>query len=382
MKKNSWDIQDVHRVANVVAVIMFALWLQSCGSSRSMRQKNKLVDTKATAKTHYLFNRIKEIPKKGYAFGHQDATAYGINWKNDGDTYQSDVQQVSGDFPGVYGFEIGHIELGNQHNLDTVNFEVMRNLIRKAHKDKGIITISWHPNNPMSGKSSWDTTSTVKQILKGGVLYDSYKEYLAKVALFLKKLDGFWQSDIPVVFRPFHEMNGDWFWWGSSSCSPEEYKKLWRETVAILSNELKVHNILYMYSPNLLKKEEEFLRYYPGDDYVDLLGVDVYQYTTDVEYMEILKRNLEVLKAIAVKKNMPYALSEAGHEKLDSSENWWTEILDKSISNTGISWALFWRNARESHFYVPFQGQKTSENFKAYRKLPHVLFLEEISNIK
>ena len=79
MKKNSWDIKKVNRVANVIAVIMFAMWLQSCGSSRSMRQKNNLVDTKTTAKTHYLFNRIKEIPKKGYAFGHQDATAYGIN---------------------------------------------------------------------------------------------------------------------------------------------------------------------------------------------------------------------------------------------------------------------------------------------------------------
>lgn len=365
-----------------VFAVLCALCLQSCVTTQSLRKNANLVDPKVKRQTLRLFDRIKAIPKKGYAFGHQDATAYGIGWKNNGYMYRSDVQEVAGDFPAVYGFDIGHIELDKTHNLDTVDFELMRNLIKKAHKDRGIITISWHPNNPLTGESSWDTTATVKQILKGGVLHQKYKGYLERVSSFLKGLDGFLQRDIPIVFRPFHEMNGDWFWWGSASCTPDEYRQLWQETVTMLSNEFKVHNVLYMYSPNLLKEEEEFLRYYPGDQYVDALGIDIYQYVDDEEFMKILKRDLKVLKKIAVEKNVPYALSEVGHEKLDSSEYWWTAVLDKSISDSGISWALFWRNARKSHFYVPYKGQKTSKDFKKFKNMPHVLFLEEVSNIK
>lgn len=371
------------KITNPIFFVVFSLLIISCKSTKSTTNNSFfIVDTKAKPEVKKLYNRIKKISEKGYAFGHQDAAAYGIGWKNDGKTYKSDVHEVTGSYPAVYGFDLGHLELDHSFNLDTVHFKLMKKLIKTAHKNKGIITISWHPDNPLTNKSSWDTTATVKQILRGGKLHYKYRSWLKKVADFMKDLRNFLGPQVPVVFRPLHEMNGGWFWWGASSCTTEQYKRLWRETVYILKDEYKVHNLLYLYSPNTLNSKNEFLKFYPGDEYVDILGLDIYQKGTSEEFTKILKRDLGVLKEIAIKKNKPFALSESGYEKLQGEPKWWTQVLHKSINNSGVAWALFWRNAWKSHFYVPYKGQETSEDFKTYEKLPKVLFLKDIKKIE
>ncbi len=326
-----------------------------------------------------LLQRIQKIQKVGYAFGHQDATAYGIGWKNDGSIFKSDVHEVVGDHPAVHGFELGHIELGKAHNLDTVNFALMKRLIKKAHTKGGIITLSWHPDNPVSNKSAWHTRKAVKHILEGGKFYEKYKTWVTRVAYFINDLKDESGQPIPIVFRPFHEMNGAWFWWGKGHCSSQEFIRLWQETVFLLNQELKVDQVVYAYSPNAFNSKEEYLQYYPGDDFVDVLGVDIYQHWSTSSFMNTLATNLPILKEIAIEKNMPYALTEAGLNKL-RVKDWWTQ-LDAHISDSGIAWALFWRNARLSHYFAPFPNQKSSEDFKRFNALPHVLFLKDIQNI-
>ncbi|WP_049782657.1 hypothetical protein [Maribacter sp. HTCC2170] len=65
-----------------------------------------------------------------------------------------------------------------------------------------------------------------------------------------------------------------------------------------------------------------------------------------------------------------------------SEESWWTEVLHKNIANKGISWALFWRNAWPDHYFAPFKGQKSSEDFIKFHAKENVLFLKALSQIK
>ncbi|WP_158975423.1 glycoside hydrolase family 26 protein [Cellulophaga sp. L1A9] len=336
----------------------------------------RLADTEALPQVFALKQKIEKLSDKGYAFGHQDTTSYGVGWRHDQDAYTSDVYKVIGDFPLVYGFDIGQIEHGKDKNLDDVPFDAMCTLMRKAHKEGGIITISWHADNPVSKGDSWETTIAVKHILEGGSHFQVYKEWLKKVADFLLRLKDENGMLIPVAFRPFHEMNGAWFWWGNPNCSPEGYKALWLQTLQLLSVEFEVHNLLYVYAPNLVFTEAEYLLNYPGDHVVDMLGLDLYQHGTGKAFKKTLKTNVEVLKRVAETLKKPYALTEIGLDKVSESR-WWSTILDDTVAEMGIAWVLLWRNDSENHFFVPYPDQLSANDFKTFSQKAHVLFLDD-----
>ncbi|MEL6918355.1 MAG: glycosyl hydrolase, partial [Bacteroidota bacterium] len=139
--------------------------------------------------------------------------------------------------------------------------------------------------------------------------------------------------------------------------------------------------VLYAYSPNTFDSREEYLTYYPGDTFVDVLGVDIYQHWTTTNFIKNLNENIPILREIANEKNKPYALTEAGLNKIRVTD-WWTQVMDKHIANSGIAWALFWRNARKSHHFAPYPDHISSADFKKLKALPHVLFLEDIKGVK
>ena len=135
-------------------------------------------------------------------FGHQDDLAYGVGWKYD--PGKSDIKEVTGDYPAVYGFELGRLELDHPVNLDSVPFDKMRGFIQDAYERGGVITLSWHLNNPLTGKTAWDPApGTVASILPGGEKNDLYKSWLDKVADFILSLKGKNGEPIPVIFVRF-----------------------------------------------------------------------------------------------------------------------------------------------------------------------------------
>ena len=369
-----------------ILVLFFLFTLNSCkNASNSDSNKEPVVAPtdvmeKKSKKAEKLLSKLHEVSKRGFAIGHQDATSYGLNWKHldSPDSIKSDVAKVSGKFPAVYGFDIGHIELGRTHNLDSVPFDVMRQLMIDAYNKGGIITVSWHADNPTSKGDSWDKTPTVSDLINDGKLKQTYTLWVKRVADFLKSV----QVDdepIPVIFRPFHEMNGSWFWWGEGNCSVEDYKVLWQETVDLLRETHGLNNLLYAYSPNKLNPNDDYMKYYPGDDYVDVFGIDIYDFKNSEDYIHSVIHDLAIVKKVAQEKQKPYAFTETGLETL-STPNWFTEVLCPNIENTGISWILFWRNARVDHHYMPYEGHPISEDFRAFEALPKTLFLEDLTN--
>ena len=95
-----------------------------------------------------LMERLDTLRSKGYMFGHQDDPFYGLTWDYQPDS--SDVKNTCGDWPAVMGFELGGIEMGDAKNLDSVPFTRRAEEIIKHHERGGIITISWHPRNPLT----------------------------------------------------------------------------------------------------------------------------------------------------------------------------------------------------------------------------------------
>ncbi|AVR44601.1 beta-mannosidase [Christiangramia fulva] len=372
---------------NIITLIILsfiALLFTGCNSLQHRQLENLSLADKNTAKSaRILYLRLKEIADRGIAFGQQDATLYGINWKQEQNPMEirSDIKDVSGKLPAVHGYELGHIELGNSFSLDTVSFVTMRDQIKKIHKRGAIITCSWHLDNPVTGGSSWDKTPAVAAILKEGTQRGKYELWIKRLADFFKSLTDEKGDPIPVVFRPFHEMNGNWFWWGAGNCTPEEYKALWRQSFQLLQ-ENGVHNLLFAYSPNIMQSREDFERFYPGDDYVDILGADVYNYGGREAYITNLQRNIAIIKEKGLQKSKLYALTETGNTTPGSDANFWTESLYPGIKDSGIAWVLLWRNARLDHYFSTYPQDISAENFKKFEELKETLFLNEVQKIK
>ncbi len=356
--------------------------LYSCASITYVKPDEiKVADNAANTSAKLLYQRIQVLSKEGIAIGHQDATAYGVGWKfSSKDKFKNDIDETAGFSPAIYGWDLGDIELGKKQNLDSVSFDLIRNEIIKIHQKGGINTISWHINHPETKGNSWDTTAVVSSILKEGKKRKLYEKWISNLAAFFKSLKTENNESIPVIFRPFHEMNGSWFWWGAQHCTTEEYKALYRQTFQLLK-ENGVHNLLYAYSPNALNAPEEYEKFYPGDEYVDILGIDIYNYGGDEQYLKNLQHDITLMRDFAALHNKPYALTETGNTHPENPK-WWTEVFQPGIKESGISWFLLWRNARPSHYFATYPEEVSAENFTEFAENMQLLSLKEIKKFK
>jgi len=335
-------------------------------------------DPKATPEAVKMYQEMLKLQQKGMMFGHQDALAYGTSWY--AEEGRSDVKDVCGDHPAIFGWELGHLELGDKYSLDSVFFDNIRKGIQDAHKMGGFNTISWHFRNVLTGGTSWDVSSkkTVAAMIPGGAKHEEYKKYLDILATFMLSLKTEKGTLIPVFFRPFHEHTGSWFWWGKNLCSVDEYKTLWRFTVNYLRNEKNIHHLLYAYSTDRFNSEEEYLERYPGDDLIDMVGFDLYD--RGPEYAATLGNCAKMVTKIAAEKGKIVAVTEAGGP-ITKNPEWWTKILLETLRPYNLSYVLVWRNAFNQPPHVafgPYKGCPSEQNFVKFYNDPKTLFLKDI----
>ena len=370
-------------ISSILLILMpLGLAFQGCTTVN-----NQCTDTEATNETIRLFNNLMELSKNHILFGHQDDPAYGIGWAYE--EGKSDCKITTGSYPAVYGWELGGLELGHPANLDDVPFDTMRKLIVESYLRGGVTTISWHEYSPLSGKDSWaDTEDTINQtvgaIIPGGSHHEVFKEHLDRVADFLQSLKAPDGTLVPVIFRPFHENTGSWFWWGEKHCSPEQYKTLFQFSVDYLKTQRGVHHALYCYSPSGgFSTEEEYLERYPGDEYVDVLGFDQYRIKSNEKSGESAIRSMEVLADMAAERSKLYAFTETGDYGL-LTDNWFTAhllpIISANDKTRGISYVLVWRNEERQvdHFFVPYEGHEQAADFKKFREQDLILFEDDL----
>ncbi len=365
-------------IVRSIALCSFVLFF-SCKSIYDREYKEpSLVDYKLDRNARKLHKRLTYITKEGFAVGHQDATSYGLGWSrlDSLNEIKSDVHELVNDNPAIYGYDISKIELEAPNNIDGIPFNAMREEIINAHKNKGIITLSWHMDNLLTGGDSWDQTSSVNAVFTDDSIRLKYELWVGRVAYFIKSLQ-YKGKAIPILFRPFHEMNGYWFWWGDPNCNSIDYIRLWRETVRLLRDKHKLHNLLYVYSPNKLNPEDDYMQYYPGDVYVDVLGIDIYDFQNSEDYIKSVVNDLTLVKKVAANKGKLFAFTETGLEKIPT-KNWFTEVLYPNIKDSGISWILFWRNANMGHYYIPHKNHENASDFRIFADYPETLFLKDI----
>lgn len=347
--------------------------LVSCNSV----QLNEPADKQSTAETRELYYSMQRMVAEGILFGHHDDTGYGVGWHYEKDS--SDVKAVCGSYPTIYGWDLAKIEHDSTKDINGLPFGIQTKRVIEAYKRGGINTFSWHMDNPVDSLTAWDTTRrTVPQILPGGAFNEAYKQYLNRAANYLASLTGDKDEKIPILFRPFHEMTGDWFWWGTKTCSPQDFIKLWRFTIDYLRNAWNLHNLLIVYSAADFSSESEFLSRYPGDDYVDFVGVDIYCLEDPAAFRTNLGKKLSIVEKIAAIHHKTACLAETGYLNIPDP-NWWTNTLLPAVSGHKISYLMLWRNADTGQYYTPYPGEHSAADFREFSKNPGLIFQDKLS---
>ena len=357
-----------------------------------------IVDKGATAETVALFYNLKKLGESKVAIGQQDAFN---NFYQDA-AGESDIKKNTGFDPAVLGSDFIFItDKNNNNQADNWFYQQETKTIAdvKLAYAKGIVnTFSWHlrePNNEDSFYAS-DMTSTqkntaFKSILPGGANHEWYKKKLDKVASVFLNLKGSKGELIPIIFRPFHEFDGSWFWWGANFCTPEEYKTAYKFTVDYLKNTKGVHNVLYAFSPdNSYSTAESYLSRYPGDAYVDVLGMDNYGDFNNQGLTGAKNANLKLklISTLAYTKVKIAALTETGYQVTATTPpitDWFSNYLYTALNDhptldvplISISYVMFWTNSKEAYF-VPNGSVSNAADFKTFTEKPKSALLNSL----
>lgn len=332
-------------------LLLLLLTLISCGKKKA---SDPLADTGRTQRTENLLINLREITAKGYLFGHQDATLYGVGW--DGDSCRSDVKDICGDMPAAIGFEIGGIEADDSLNIYGSAFAHIRREIINQYDRSGMVCVAWHAAKPVTGNNK--------------------EAYLKKVASFLKSLETPYGVRVPVILTLYnHNGIAD--------------KALWQKAKEVFEHEEVVNALLaYSMPGNCEDNLTAAMKQYPGDDIIDLLGVEYYCQAEDgdtlvlAQYAQTLNKSLQALTTLGKQHGKPIAVTATGYQGI-KSETWWTKTLSPVLSPYPISYVMLGRNAHDTAglYHVPFPGQQSTKDFVTYYNEPKTLFLHDINGL-
>lgn len=342
-----------------------------------------LADANATSETKALYSQLWAIQGKAWMFGHHDDLMYGRNWYGvDGG---SDTKDVCGDYPAVYSLDFAQI-MDDRRESSAESNALRRKCIIQAYDRGMVVTACAHLNNPLTGKDSWDNSSkdVVKQILEdGSEVNRKFTGWLDNLSEFANGLKGSNGKTIPVIFRPFHEHTQTWSWWGKSCTTEAEFVALWQFTMSYLRDKKGVHNFIYAISPQMdsAKQSEDFIFRWPGDEWVDFIGMDCYQGINNSVFLN----NLKVMQKVSQAKKKPCGVTETGVEGFKVKDYWITNIA-APMAGRKVSLLVTWRNKYDpegsgNHYFSVFPGHISTDSFVAMYNRKDTAFCRDLPDM-
>ena len=213
---------------------------------------------------------------------------------------------LAGKTPAIYGTDLGFAKAGD-HDSAYVRQETVQELIRQ-YKNGTLITITWHAVPPTKDEpvtfhddvqSHLTRAQFVELTTPGTPLFERWAAQVDVIAVYLKQLQ---DAHVPVLFRPYHEMNGDWFWWGGWR-GVHGTKTLYRQIWDRLVNRHRLTNLIWVWNVDRPSRQDrQFVDYFPGNDCVDVLSLDCYGHFEPSYYDELN----------ALSDGKPLAIAETG----------------------------------------------------------------------
>jgi mannan endo-1,4-beta-mannosidase len=367
--------------------------------------------TPATLRANLLANLIDRMDGDAVMFGQQRFNLTGVN--ADGTQWlatttqldRSDVTAIAGQHPIVMGLDAWDLAIKPETWAPSPSVHAAA--AKHVHAQGGIVTMDWHMRgcavdsfNAPGNEACLCKLANDDAFARTWLLDGNYAK-LAD-ALIRHGLDR-----IPIVFRPMHEHNGSWFWWGEPSwnCAAHvanpritgeaAYQRIYRTIVHYLRVERGLDNLLIAYSPDRFggagdaatTDAARYLTGYPGDEFVDVLGIDLYYRTesTFAAQTTAFRGYLDTIEQLARDRGKAAALTEVGNTQIatELESRWFSDHLLPLLRDSHLAYAMTWENRTSGpgQFWVPFVGHPGVPDFQAFAASSTTLFLGDVADL-
>ncbi|MBE6854553.1 MAG: mannan endo-1,4-beta-mannosidase A and B [Ruminococcus sp.] len=295
----------------------------------------RLTNPNATKEAKRLFAFIASLRGKRILTGQQECGRHG-----DFDDEMRYIQSVTDSLPAIRGLDFIH---------DDYDGTVQRS--KEWAAKGGIVSICWHWGAPPDGFGYPDSQKEIDMeasLTEGTDLHNAILRHMDRAAAALKELQ---EANIPVLWRPFHEFDGQWFWWGKGGAEP--FIRLWRMMYDRYTNLHKLNNLIWVLGYSGELKDG----WYPGDAYCDIVGTDDYSVGTNI------KKYSWLYERFGDRKPIPY--HECG------------PIPDPDdLIRDGAHWLWFltWHT-------IHIKEQNTPEHLRHVYSHPYTITLEELREL-
>ncbi|WP_425280421.1 PA14 domain-containing protein [Paenibacillus camerounensis] len=286
------------------------------------------VNSNASAEAVKLLDKLYAVSGNAIITGQHD-------YFESPDELSNKLKGTSGQYAALHGYELGAI--GGQSESGVA--AQRKNIVWSAtnwHKAGGIVAMTFHQSLPGT-KYEWGNVQKNitqaefnKYVTPGTTEYNALIADLDKVAVSLKSLR---DAGVPILWRPYHEMNGGWFWWGKKN----NFAALWNIMYDRFVNVHQLNNLLWVWNPNAPNSNSDpYELTYPGADKVDVLAVDIYNNDFLNKYYDSLL-SLAAGKPIGIGENgeMPsIAKLKLSQQKYAFMMNWGKMLYENNSTDT------------------------------------------------
>jgi hypothetical protein len=327
-------MKSVREVSLIIVIAVVLTALSSC-SFGGKKQSLSFEGSNETTKKVYEY--LCELEGNGCISAQQEST-----WMDSPEYEMEYIFDASGKYPAIRG-------------LDYMNddFEGVNERAEEWWDKGGLVTICWHCGADFSGawKESQETeiNDWDKALTEGTDEYKALIEGMDKGAKALKELK---EKGVTVIWRPFHEADGMWFWWGKGDS--DNFKKLWRIMYERYTGEWGLDNLIWI--QGFSHNGEKINKWYVGDKYCDIVGADTYDGGAQPELYDTVKK--------VHAKNKPICLHECG-------DNPFTDQLEE----TKWLWFMTWHTE-----YLT--DNNTPEELNDLYNSEYIITLDELPKFK
>jgi len=249
------------------------------------------VNRHASVEARKVLDYLKSVQGKQMLTGHH--VMYGRMKDRD----LNFIVKTSGKYPALIEFEGGIFARKYHEDYTSIQKQLVEDAIA-YWKGGGLIAICWHWGNPLEPRNTYPGTKVkfdIEAAFKEGT--EEHKAMIKDLDVTAEMLKELRDANVPVLWRPLHEICGGWFWW--SMQGEKNAERLWTFIYTYYTEHHKLNNLLWVYSFS----QEMRINWFPGLEYLDVGGVDIYR-----KGQQDQRKNFEKVSSVAGTK--PVALSE------------------------------------------------------------------------